>query len=176
MKMLLQKICGLAKRVARIERKQLRLTKQPVYEYRDIWAEESGRTNANSAEWSYGNGATGFIGLPVDSGWELTALALHADTFASQAVLSVDAMAYPASSPGSSAANSLATITINGATDGGGEVNNAFKFLELTSPVAVPVTRFGFITRTRTGNSSDVRVYARLRRKAGDYVSDVTWS
>lgn len=150
----------------------LSIEKEDLYEYMDIWAEESGQTTANSAEWSYGNGATGFIGIPMEEGWELIQLKLHADTFAAFSVLTVDAMAYPLSSPGNAIANTISTISINGSTDGGGSTNNAFKILDIT-PVPVPTCIFGFITRTSTGNSSDVRVAARLRRKSGEYVSNV---
>lgn len=148
-------------------------TKQPLYEYRYIWAEESGGTTANSAEWSFGNGATGFIGLPLEDGWELIQMSIHADTFAAQAVLQVDAMAYPFNSPGAAAANTVASMTISGSTDGSGETNNAVKIVDFT-PVPVPSCVLGFITRTRTGNSSDVRVTVKLRKQIGEYVSEVT--
>lgn len=179
MRHLINRICCIAGRVTALEQKPdpvLTVARAPLYEYRDLWAEEGGGTDANSAEYSYGNGSTGFIGLPIDGdeGWELVELRLNADTFAANAVLQVDAMAYPSNGPGSSTANTLASILVNGATDGGGEVNNARKVVVLPTPVPVPTCALGFITRTRTGNSSDVRVFARLRRQTGTYISDVT--
>lgn len=148
------------------------VTKLPMYEYRDVWAEESGAINAGSAEWSFGNGATGFMGLPVDAGWEIVALGFHADTYAATATVQVDAVSY--NTPSNAAANTLASISLSSATDGQGDTNNAHKFENLAAPVPVPPGVVGFITRTAAGNISDARVYARLRRQVGDYVSDVS--
>ena len=33
---------------------ELTVDKLPLYEYRELWAEEGGPANADSAEWSYG--------------------------------------------------------------------------------------------------------------------------
>lgn len=155
----------------------LTVTKEDLYEYRDIWAEESGATNPNSAEWSFGNGATGFMGLPIDNGWEVVALAFHADTYPATATIQVDLMNY-GNTPSNAAANTIASISLANATDGGGVTNNAYKYEVLASPIAIPVTGsstvIGFITRGETGAISDARIYARLRRKIGEYVSDVS--
>lgn len=149
----------------------------PVYEYRDIWAEESGGANTNSAEWSYGNGATGFMGLPIDDGWEIEAMYYHADTFPSQGRIQVDLMNY-GNTPSNAAANTITSISVNGATDGGGAVNNAYKYSKLAAAVPIPaaggVTTIGFITRVVSGNISDHRVGARLRRKVADVVTSAT--
>ena len=152
------------------------VTKQPLYEYKEIWAEESGGANANNSEWSFGNGATGFMGLPIDAGWEVIQMGFMADTYAATATIQVDLMNYGnvASNAG---ANTIASIDLASATDGGGTTNNAYKMVDI-SPTPIPVigtaTVIGFITRGLSGSVSDSRVLARLRRQVGEYVSEVT--
>lgn len=152
----------------------LSVTKQPLYEYKEIWAEESSGTNAGSAEWSFGNGATGFIGLPIDDGWEVFEMGFHADTYPATAQIQIDLMDY-GNTPSDAAANTISSLSLSGATDGGGTTNNAYK-LESVGPTPIPVTGsttvIGFITRGQSGSISDARVYARLRRQIGEYVSD----
>lgn len=156
----------------------LTVTKAALYEYATIWAEESGATNAGTAEWSFGNGATGFMGLAwdTDSGWEVTAISFHADTYAATATITVDLMNY-GNTPSNAAANTLASISLASATDGGGATNNAKKWVELPVSVDVPAGAvLGFITRGETGNISDARVAVRLRKYVGEYVTDVVLS
>lgn len=153
----------------------LSVTKRPLFETMTIWAEESGGADPNSAEWSFGNGATGFIGLPLDEGWELVSLGYHADTYPATASVSVALCDY--TTPSSAATNIVATIDLANAADGGGGTNNAFKVLVL--PVPIPIAGrpvIGFRTLTGVGSISDHRISARLRRKVGDYVSEVTLS
>lgn len=154
----------------------LTVTKEPLYEYRDIWAEESGAVNAGTAQWSFGNGATGFMGLPIDAGWEVEAMYFHADTYPATATVQVDLMNY-GNSPSNAAANTITSISLSSSTDGGGATNNGYKYEQLATPVLIPVTGtstvIGFITRVRTGAISDARVGARLRRQIGEFVSDV---
>jgi len=171
-----KQICGLGKRLDDLS---LAVTRLPLYEYRDIWAEESGATNAGTAEWSFGNGATGFMGLPIDVGWEVEAMYFHADTFAANGSISVDLMDY-GNTPSNAGANTISSIVLANSTDGGGATNNAYKYEQYVTPIAIPITGtstvVGFITRTESGNISDARVGARLRRRIGEYVSDVTLS
>lgn len=145
-----------------------------LYEYRDIWAEENGSLNANSAEWSFGNGAKGFTGLPIDSGWQVEAMYFQADTYPATATVTIDLMDYGSAAPGSAAANTLASLTMSSSTDGGGATNNGYKYEVLTTPVDIPVvgdsTVIGFITRGLTGAISDARVGARLRRSVGSFL------
>lgn len=149
------------------------ITREPLYEYRDIWAEENSALDANSAEWSFGNGSSGFMGIPFDNGWEIFAMYFMADVFAATAAVEVAIHNYR-NAASAAIANDLASITISSATDGGGQVNNAAKFETLAVPVTVPANAvLGFITRTDTGTISDARVGARLRRQIGEYVSDV---
>lgn len=154
---------------------ELVVTKLPLYETIVIWAEESGATNANSAEWSFGNGATGFMGLTWDNadGWEAVAMSFHADTYAATATIQVDLMNY-GNTPSNAAANTLVSIAVANAADGGGQTNNAKKWIDF-APVPIPANAvLGFITRGETGNISDARVLVKLRKQIGEYVSDVT--
>lgn len=155
----------------------LSVTKQDLYEYRDIWAEEGGGLNANSSQWSYGNGAVGFMGLPIDAGWEVEAMYFHADTYPATASVTVDLMNY-GNTPSNAAANTISSISLTSSTDGGGITNNGYKYETYPTPITIPVTGtttvIGFITRSLTGSISDARVGARLKRKVGEYVSNVT--
>jgi len=99
--------------------KLLSTTSQSVYEYRDIWSEEAGVLNADNSQWSYGNGSTGFIGLPIDSGWEVVAMYFHADTYPATGSVVIDLMDYGLD-PSNATANTIATISVTSATDGGG--------------------------------------------------------
>lgn len=152
-------------------------TKLDLFEYRDIWAEESAATTAGSAEWSFGNGAVGFMGLPIDAGWEVEAMYFHADSYSATGTIQVDLMNY-GNTPSNAAANTITSISLANSTDGGGTTNNGYKYEVLATPIQIPVTGtstvIGFITRGKTGTVSDARVGARLRRKIGEYVSDIT--
>lgn len=155
----------------------LTVTKAVVYEYRDIWAEEGGGMNADNAEWSFGNGATGFMGLPIDAGWEVEAMYFQADTYAATASVRVDLMNY-GDTPSNAVANTIASVSLASSTDGGGATNNGYKYAPISPPVAIPVTGastvIGFITRTLAGAISDARVGARLRRPIGEFVTEVS--
>ena len=143
---------------------------QPLYEYRELWAEENAAITTGQAEYSYGNGATGFIGIPFDAGWEVTELGLNADTFAASSVVVIDLMNY--NDPTDSTANIIDSLTINGSTDGGGVTNNVYKHHIVPTPVSVPAGLIGFYTRSVTGGTvSDVRVWARFRRQTGTYLA-----
>lgn len=165
-----QQIKTLQDALGDLQNPTLDITYKPVYEYRDIWAEESGGTNPNNAQWSFGNGATGYIGLPIDAGWEVIQLGFHADTYPSTATIQIDLMSY--NTPSLAAANTIASVSLTSATDGGGTINNAYKLADVSA--VVPAGVVGFITRGATGNISDARVYARLRRQVGTCVEDVS--
>jgi len=157
---------------------ELFIEKKPLYEYRDIWAEESSSCTSGSAEWSFGNGATGYMGLPIDKGWEVIGLGFHADTFSSGASITVDLMDYSGVAS-NAASNTISSISLINEKDGGGSKDNAYKYVNI-KPVDVSLDKdtvlLGFITRNLKGSISDARVYARLRRKIGEYVSEVSLS
>ena len=175
--MSLLKLCQINERLECLFEKGLVVTKLPLYETQEVWAEESGGLNANTSEWSYGNGSTGFIGLPVDAGWEITAMAFHADQFVANTNVTIDTMDYSVVASDATT-NTLSSININTSTDGGGITDNTYKWFDLPSPVPIPVNGqgaglVGFITRGLTGASTDSRILYRRRRLIGEYVSDV---
>lgn len=150
----------------------LATTTRPLYEYRDIWAEESGGNDDNTSEWSFGNGATGDIGLPIDDDWEVVAMYFQADTGGSPAE-SMEVHLVDKQTTVGAGSPVIATVNITAA--GSGADNNAFIFQDFATPVAVPD---GAVLAFRTGNEvgtwSDSRVGARLRRQVGTYVDSVT--
>lgn len=152
------------------------VTKTAIYEYRDIWAEEGAGLSNGSAQWSFGNGSVGFIGLPIDSGWEVEAMYYHADTYPATATVRIDLMNY-GNVASNAAGNTIASISLSSSTDGGGTTNNAYKYQKYATPIPINTTGsstvIGFITRSEVGNVTDSRIGARLRRKVGDFVSDV---
>ena len=121
----------------------------PLYEYRELWAEENGAIANNSAEWSFGNGATGYIGLPFDAGWEVVELGFNADTYPATGTVTIELSSY--NTPSNAAGNAIASLSLANSTDGGGATNNAYKHEVLTTPQSVPVGLVGFLTRTVTG-------------------------
>lgn len=174
MSVLKQWVCDLAKRVKTLESEtaQLNITSMPLYEYRDIWAEEGSALSNNNSQWSFGNGAVGFIGLPIDDGWEVTDMYFHADTASATSDVTVHLV--DMTTP-SNAAPIISTVTVVDAGDG--VANNAYVYETFATPVAVPAGAvLGFRTGTEVGAFSDARVGARLRREIGTYVSDVTLS
>lgn len=145
----------------------------PLYQNRDIWAEEAGGTDPNSAEWSFGNGATGFMGLPIDDGWEIDYMYFMADTFPATGSIRVGLCDY--TFPSNAAGNVLAEIELTSASDGFGNTNHAWKIEKFgdVNPVSIPQCVLGFRTLAESGVISDARVGAYLRKKVGDYVSNV---
>lgn len=136
----------------------LSVTTAPLYEYRDLWAEESATLQSGATEWSFGNGAIGRIGVPVGSGWEVVEMGFHAE--AAGVSISVNLVDFQA--PGDPV---IATIAVTG----------GFGVDEFATPVAVPAGAvLGFRTGTEVGSYSDGRVSARLRRQIGEYVTGVT--
>ena len=149
----------------------LTVTKLPLYEYRDIWAEESAAINSNTPEWSFGNGADGYIGLPIDSGWEVIAMYFHSDINGINDDLTINLINI-ATTP-SAAAPTIATVTM--VNSGSGQANNAWVFQDmLAAPVSVPANAvLGFRTGIEVGNIQDARVGVRLIRQICEYVSNV---
>lgn len=110
-----------------------------------LWAEESAGLANNQTEWSFGNGATGFIGIPMGIDCELFGLSLNADT------------------PGTS-------VSINIQRDGANVVTPNFT----TNNQVIPVTNtpyeqgelLSFQTNTVVGTWNNVRICAWFRVKS----------
>ena len=158
----------------------INITREDIYEYREIWAEESSAISSNAAEYSYGNGASGNIGIPnfPDTRWEVVAMYFNADNFADGSSVTVACYQFLTSS--SALSNEVCTITLNDPTDGGGQANHAYKVVEYDPPKPLPhpntAAPIGFYTKSVTGTISDVRVGVRLRRKIGEAVTNVEFS
>ena len=151
----------------------LTVTKKPLYRYEAVTAEESGGAADNSSQWSTGNGATGFIGVPINDGWEVTDLSFHAD-FGGSAGESMQVHLVDMRTP-SVAAPIIATLNIVGAGDG--VDNNAYIFTEFASPIAIPNGAvLGFRTGDEVGTWSDMRIRAGIRKEIDEFVSDVSIS
>lgn len=127
-----------------------------AYEKIVIWAEEASDLANNQMEWSYANGDTGFIGIPLPEAWEAYAVSFHADNT-------------------SNASNSMLMAVVN--ITGNGTFAEFFRFTAtgandnlayteiLATPVAIPAgTTLGFRSITETGNINSARVAVWLRR------------
>lgn len=149
----------------------------PIYRERYIVAEEASGLTTNSGEWSYGNGSVGFIGEVIDDGWEVCAMFFTADTYPANGTVQVDVMNF-GDIASNAAANTISSITLSSSTDGGGQTNNAYKYLTLATPIPIAVnndaTIIGFVTRSFAGTISDARVGVKIRKKVGEFVSDIT--
>ena len=149
----------------------LTVEKKPLFKTRYIWAEESAVLANNALEWAYGDAGTGVKGLMFDDGWFVTHLGFQADVFAANASVTIELISLNAAS--NNAANTIASLSLADATDGGGTTNNAYKYIELAQPVAIPAGIVGFVTRTVDGAVSDARVMADTQKQVGEYVADV---
>lgn len=151
----------------------LQVTTDSLYEYETVWAEEGAALDNNTAEWSFGNGATGFMGLPFSgNGWEITGMGAQADVGNNAVDLRFDLVDYGANP--SAAAPVLASLTFQW-PNVEGALNNMWKWEDFTTPIPTPDdTYFGFLTRELGGNASDVRVKVRMRRLVGQYVTSVS--
>lgn len=148
----------------------LGLTTMPLYEYSDNWAEESGAISNNNSQWSWGNGDTGNIGLPMGDGWEIYEDYIQADAGGSAVeTLSIEVVDRQTVAAGVA----FHTFEIIGA--GNGQDNNAHIINDLrAAAVAVPDGAVvGFRTLTEVGTWASARVGIRLRRQIGTYVSNV---
>ena len=110
-----------------------------------IWAEENAGLANGQAEWSFGNGATGFIGVPMGIDCELFAISLNADAPGTSVTIDIQRDGAVVATPSFSANNQVNTIS------------------------AVPFSLgqlLSFQTNTVTGTWTDVRVVAWMRVKS----------
>lgn len=174
-----QKLNALNTRLTTLEG-GLILAKTPIYEYREIWAEENAAISANQAEYSFGNGAAGYIGIPHtgQSDWEVFAMYFNADIFADGSSATIACRQFLTDS--NQISDEICDITVNSPTDGGGQINHSYKYVEFSPPKPLPHPNIsapiGFFTKSMTGTITDVRVGVRLRRKIGEAVIDVSFS
>ncbi|WP_203256862.1 hypothetical protein [Hyunsoonleella ulvae] len=131
-------------------------TNKITYEKVVIWAEEASDLGSNSMEWSYANGDTGFIGIPLPEAWEAYAVSFHADNTSNASNTMLMAVV---NISGNGAYTEFFRFTASGAND-----NLAYTEI-LTTPVTIPAgTTLGFRSITETGNINGARVAVWLRR------------
>ena len=123
--------------------------------YTIIWAEESAAVASNAAEWSYGNGDIGNIGIPLADDWEIYALGFNADASTAGATISFDIVDF----------TTTTNMVTNVATPNNfGGTNNYVSVVD-TPPIQIGRgATLGFRTNTVTGTISSARVAAYLRR------------
>ncbi len=123
-----------------------------TYEKIVIWAEEGGGLNDNFLEWSFGNSASGQIGIPLPEDWEAYAVSLNADVNGATDTAEIAVI-------DSNTNTNLFTFTASGNED-----NMVYTEI-LATPVSIPAgTSIGFRTVNETGTIEDVRVAVFLRR------------
>ena len=147
----------------------------PIYEYQTFWAEEHTIFDANGFIWSFGNGAVDSIGLPIGgAGWELVGLGFQANTYASAAT--VDISVRDIRTTPDLSAPTIGSISLSSATDGGGQTDNASKYVDLSgAPLPVPVDAvIAFFKESHTGLIENARILARFRREVGQVVTGLT--
>lgn len=124
------------------------------YETLVIWAEESGALSDNNTQWSYGNGATGIIGIPLLGDWEIYGWSFQADVAAATTIGSTFQIVDMANG----AFTELAQFATTAAPEDQGE---------FAAPIpVVEGTVLGFRTLNELGAISDARVCAWLRRES----------
>ena len=131
-------------------------TNKITYEKVVIWAEESADLASNSQEWSFANGDTGFIGIPLPENWEAYAVSFHADNTSNGSNTMLMGV-------GDISANGIFTELLRFTASGG---NDNMSYTEvLATPIAIPArTTLGFRSITETGNINGARVAVWLRR------------
>ena len=123
--------------------------------YTIIWAEESTAVASNTAEWSFGNGDVGNIGIPLADDWEIYALGFNADSSSGGATISFDIVDFTTNTD---VATNIATPNNLGVT------NNYVSVVDIPTVQINRGTTLGFRTNTITGTISSARVIAYLRR------------
>ena len=131
-------------------------TSKIAYEKVLIWAEEAADLANNSMEWSFANGDTGFIGIPLPEDWEAYAVSFHADNTSNATNTMLMAVV---DISGNGAFTEFFRFTASGPDD-----NMSYTEI-LATPVAIPAgTTLGFRSITETGNINSARVAVWLRR------------
>lgn len=131
-------------------------TSKIAYEKVVIWAEEASGLSNNNMQWSYANGDTGFIGIPLPEDWEAYAVSFHADNTSNASNTMLMAVV---DISGNGTFTEFFRFTASGAND-----NMSYTEI-LTTPVAIPAgTTLGFRSITETGDINSARVAVWLRR------------
>lgn len=114
-----------------------------------IWAEESGGLTNGNAQFSFGNGATGDIGIPIGTDCELFAVGINADAV------------------GTSVSLNFRKFTTTVHTQLFDNFTDESQLVVLSTPVPFSIGDvLTFETNTETGAFSDVRAVGWFRQKA----------
>ena len=126
----------------------------PAYEKIVIWAEEADDLNDGNLQWSFGDGDTGRIGIPLPENWEAYAVSFNADNTNGSGSDSVEMAVID------TVTNcNLFTFTASGTAD------NMVYTRMLEPAVEIPAgTSLGFKTLIETGTINGARVAVFLRR------------
>ena len=118
-----------------------------------LWAEEGGLLANNNTQWSYGNGATGLIGVTMVGDWELYALTFQGENINANGSAIIRLWDIEANVPITPA---LITTTPG---------QKIFR-VGYSPTIVIPETTLGFKTISRTATVGDIRVAAWLKRSA----------
>lgn len=135
------------------------LTPQVLWQPIPDTVEENGPLTVNSWEFSSGNGSVnGGIRLFQDYKYRLVGLTIHVDSINTNS--SAEVGMYDIKAGNSNAlAVFLASISINSATDGGGQPGNGHKSVTFDPPISVPSDAvISFKTISTSGTMTDARV------------------
>lgn len=76
-----------------------------------IWAEENGNLSNGNSQWSFGNGATGFIGIPLAFDCQLFAISVNADSPGTSVSIDIQKNGSAVSTPNFTSNNQVNTIS-----------------------------------------------------------------
>lgn len=151
----------------------LGLQSAPVYEYREIWGEEAAVINNDSAEFSYGNGATGQVGMPHlgEDGWEVVGMYFNADLFAIGSSATFKAKQFSSHAQVISQDDICEIFIDDTLPDVGSNLASHYESFDPPLPLPYPTSfrAIGFYTVSTSGGITDVRLGLRMRKKIGDY-------
>lgn len=137
------------------------LEEQILYSSVLVWAEESATISTNRAEWSMGNGAVGNIGIRIPNGGVAKTLSFHADVYSTGGTVDIALVDFQTGSP-----QILANIQLSDATDGGGQVNNAHKLIDIDVEIPDDAV-LGFRTTQASSQIIDARVSVSVQYEIG---------
>lgn len=131
----------------------------PEYRHDNYFVEESGNLSNSNYQWSWGNGDTGFIGVPIGSGCEIIAFSFNGDNAGANDTVSIDIVDM----------QNGQTIIHTFATTNQGQANNYNYYEDAeNSPIALPDNMvLGFRTRTEVGIINGARIGLWTRRETG---------
>lgn len=140
----------------------------PVYEYMALWAEETSTARTGSSQWSFGNGATGRIGIKIGDGWEIIEASVHAALARNGAEITVGLVDYQG------AQNVTIGALPASLAEGHGTEGNLQRIVALDPALPVPDGAvLGVQTLAVRGSVGNTRAFMRCRRLVGSGSTEV---